>query len=348
MPRSRNSGKRRRQQQNRNARRAAKKNARLQAEGAAYALFEKGAPNLRQAITGEGLSSGQRALHMLAYTEEYLPGRVGNFFNKSPGRLTAGKYLAEAFGWGFSPGSGPAGQNMTRYMGESQGWLGSKLFAKHGFKAFKPGMGLYMSAGFGAFSLGYTANLMYEGYQNDGLTGAAMGLGESVAWAYGIRTLLPTAFNSTIAGATTGWGAGSFLAGSIELGSVANMGFAVSKGAGATKAAQIGWGARAAMFAGGGLGAGIGAAVGTLINPYAWAIMGGIYATQKVSEAIDRKSRAGVRQKQVRALELGTPMSDQFGTISTLRQRSLSAIQNSHVNGRMALGNEAALLHTSF
>jgi hypothetical protein len=48
------------------------------------------------------------------------------------------------------------------------------------------------------------------------------------------------------------------------------------------------------------------------------------------------------------ALEMGTPLVDNFGTAATMRQRSVSAIQNSKLNGRTALGNEAALSYTPY
>lgn len=47
-------------------------------------------------------------------------------------------------------------------------------------------------------------------------------------------------------------------------------------------------------------------------------------------------------KKQSR-LEMSTPVMDDFGTVATMRQRSLMAIQNSRLNGRTALGQEAAL-----
>jgi hypothetical protein len=42
-----------------------------------------------------------------------------------------------------------------------------------------------------------------------------------------------------------------------------------------------------------------------------------------------------------RDLEMGGPVFDQFGTLATMRQRSISAIQNSKLNGRSVLSNEA-------
>jgi len=49
----------------------------------------------------------------------------------------------------------------------------------------------------------------------------------------------------------------------------------------------------------------------------------------------------------LKKLEMGGPIVDQFGTVATTRQRSLQALQNTHINGRMALGNEALLMHTN-
>ena len=50
--------------------------------------------------------------------------------------------------------------------------------------------------------------------------------------------------------------------------------------------------------------------------------------------------------KQLGKMELGTPVLDPYGTGATLRQRSLNALNNSHYNGRMALGNEGMLMHS--
>lgn len=40
-------------------------------------------------------------------------------------------------------------------------------------------------------------------------------------------------------------------------------------------------------------------------------------------------------------VEMATPIMDEYGTVATMRQRSIRAIQNSKLNGRTALGNEA-------
>jgi hypothetical protein len=292
--------------------------------------------NLAGAMGELEWSAGSRALHMAAYTEQYLPSSINSYFNKTAGgvRQTAGKYLAEAFGWAYDPGSGPKGDKMIRYMGKSQGFLGMKHFADKGARAFL-NFNAVATTAFAAFSLAYTADLMYEGYQRDGLAGAALGLGESVGTAYVARSLIPRVFDANFNAAKAAYGAG--------------RGATIGRLTGGVARSGIGyWGARAAGV-GAGLTAGTLAGVAaSVFNPYAWAIAGGLYAYDQASEFIDDKNRAAARHKQVRSLELGTPVLDQFGTIATLRQRSLSAIQNSHVNGRMALGNEAALLHSTF
>ena len=89
----------------------------------------------------------------------------------------------------------------------------------------------------------------------------------------------------------------------------------------------------------------IDAAVSVATNPYvmgAAAVAGAGYGYYKLGEAAKRHERG------VKNLEMGTEVVDRFGTISTMRQRSLQAIQNSHLNARGALGNEALLLSTPY
>ena len=52
--------------------------------------------------------------------------------------------------------------------------------------------------------------------------------------------------------------------------------------------------------------------------------------------------------KKLAEVEMGRPILDQFGTIATMRQRSVQAIQNSKINGRSALGNEATYSYRSY
>jgi hypothetical protein len=81
---------------------------------------------------------------------------------------------------------------------------------------------------------------------------------------------------------------------------------------------------------------------GVATNPLLWgaAAAAGIgYGGYKLGEA------AQAHMKRHRNMEMGSDIVDTFGTMASIRQRSLSAIQNSHVNGRLALGNEASMMH---
>ena len=54
---------------------------------------------------------------------------------------------------------------------------------------------------------------------------------------------------------------------------------------------------------------------------------------------------AQAHRKRLRNVEMGGEVFDPFGTAATTRQRSLQALHNSHINGRMAIGSEAVLMH---
>jgi len=81
--------------------------------------------------------------------------------------------------------------------------------------------------------------------------------------------------------------------------------------------------------------AGIGAGV---LAPLAIAA-GGAYGFYQFGEAAQEYG------KQMKSLEMGAPIVDPFGTVATTRQRSLMALNNTHINGRMAMGNEGILMH---
>jgi hypothetical protein len=73
----------------------------------------------------------------------------------------------------------------------------------------------------------------------------------------------------------------------------------------------------------------------------------GLAATAAIGYGVYRYGKAaGKYGKGIKKVEMGAPFVDTFGTAATIRQRSLSALQNSHVNGRMAMGSEAALMHS--
>ena len=120
-----------------------------------------------------------------------------------------------------------------------------------------------------------TAALMYSGYQEGGILGAARGGAESVAFSFAMR-------------------------------------------------------------------AGLG-----LIGPAAYAAIPAAagYGMYQFGEA------AREHVKNLKQLEFGgSQIMDALGSAgaATSRQRSVMALQNTHLNGRMAMGNEALLMHTSF
>lgn len=82
-----------------------------------------------------------------------------------------------------------------------------------------------------------------------------------------------------------------------------------------------------------------GYSLGSLVWPAA-AVAGAAYGTYKAVEW-GRDTRRGLRR-----LEMVSPVVDPFGTGATMRQRSIAAIQKSYINGRIAMGNEAKLLHS--
>jgi len=83
----------------------------------------------------------------------------------------------------------------------------------------------------------------------------------------------------------------------------------------------------------------------TLSNPLTWIVAGGA-AVGVGAYAAGEKAQA--YRRGMKTLEMGANVVDPFGTAATLRQRSLMALQNSKINGRMGLGNEALIMHRSF
>jgi hypothetical protein len=209
---------------------------------------------------------------------------------------------------GIDYGTVPGG-----HYGTNQGFLGAKNWTA---AAKAMGMTKPLAAivtGFSFLAAANTYDMVTAGYAENGVVGAGTGFIGSAAIGYTSRHV------------------GAHLLGS------AGRGYAAAAGsrAGALRVA-LGIGGGALGFA------------RALTHPYSLLALGVSGAAYAMSEYVEETDRAIDRNKQVRGLELGRPIQDQFGTISTLRQRSLNALQNTHVNGRMAFGQEAALLHSSF
>ena len=71
---------------------------------------------------------------------------------------------------------------------------------------------------------------------------------------------------------------------------------------------------------------------------------------QSVANVLSPLARPWVHDyaKRFRNLEMGAPVADPFGTVATMRQRSIMAIQNSRINGRNAIGSEALLMYQPY
>ena len=66
------------------------------------------------------------------------------------------------------------------------------------------------------------------------------------------------------------------------------------------------------------------------------------YGAYKYGEAAIR------HKKKLTNIEMGGNFTDNYNTVATMRQRSLMAIQNTHLSSRSALGNEAQFLHNPY
>ena len=260
----------------------------------------------------------------------FVPASMATAMGRNATTRTLARTAGEALGldYGFAKGA-------SKGYGTNYGFLGAKHFA-NARTALSSGAGGMAAGGHifqgalgvlgGAFSVYETASMVGQGYSDSGITGAVGGFAQAMMYQYVGRNVLGPAVigaaKGVWSGATAGWAFGAGLAGA-EAGILATGSAGLLMGAG-------------------------GAAVAALLNPVTLAIAAGVYGYNKASEYIQHTDKAIARHKQVRGLELGGPIQDQFGTISTLRQRSLQALQNTHVNGRMAFGQEAALLHSSF
>lgn len=86
------------------------------------------------------------------------------------------------------------------------------------------------------------------------------------------------------------------------------------------------------------------AAYPVLLNPItigAALIGGSTYVAMKAGKAHMR----GLRNVEMGNVGLGAIGTQQA---ATMRQRAAGALKNTHINGRMALGNEAMLFHTNY
>ena len=86
---------------------------------------------------------------------------------------------------------------------------------------------------------------------------------------------------------------------------------------------------------------------GGLINPGTMAV-GAVAALGYGAYQLGEAGKA--HHKRLRDVEMSVMSPDVFNShgAATMRQRSVMALQNTHINGRMAMGNEGMIMHTPF
>jgi len=98
------------------------------------------------------------------------------------------------------------------------------------------------------------------------------------------------------------------------------------------------WGAAKGLAKGAAVNYAVGALLGSAAIPLTLGVgvvAGGMMAYKKGAD-IGRKT-----YKKSRSLEFGSGVSDQYGTVATMRRRSVMALQESRIGGGMGLGSEA-------
>lgn len=110
------------------------------------------------------------------------------------------------------------------------------------------------------------------------------------------------------------------------------------------------WGAAKGVAEGAAFTYGVGALLGGAAVPLGLTVgavglaAGGAFAYDQFSKETGRATALNAAK-----LEMGSGyVPDQFGQGATMRRRSMAALQNSRINGVMAMGNEAALSYTPY
>jgi len=217
------------------------------------------------------------------------------------------QYLWAKDSMGRSLASTSSGRAFKQGVGESFGFVYGEAGQSHGFLGLKKSFG---QATRQEWIKDSGRALWKSGVKgNAWKTAAKRGIGSKMMWARGGGALM------------LGMMAHDVYSGYQEEGL-----YGAAKGFGSS---ALTWGVmKAAAAAVGGVTLGV-AAVGV------GAVAGG-YEIGEASQAY---------AKRMRGVEMGAPVVDPYGSIATTRQRSLAALQNTHINGRMAMGNEGVLMH---
>lgn len=89
----------------------------------------------------------------------------------------------------------------------------------------------------------------------------------------------------------------------------------------------------------------------SMLGGAAGTLLGGVMAIGAAGVGLHALGKAAeTKKKRTRGLELAAVSPDLLYSSSSLtaRQRSLQALNDSRINARMAIGNEAALMHTRY
>jgi len=203
-----------------------------------------------------------------------------------------------------------------------------------------------------ALPMAFTGYLAYEGYKENGVMGAVGGLAEAAVWSAGMGGVMgamgagKSVISSSVTPATKASAAVASNAGEKVtqqglhrlMGTTAPTVRARAAGlAGRGGAQAAAYGKRASL-------ARQIVAGGTRLSMGGAMLIGGLVGAAPIYASYKALSVGRDRMKSARRLEMGTPITDPFGNQSTMRQRSMHAIQRSGLSARQALGREASLM----
>lgn len=228
----------------------------------------------------------------------------------------------------------------------------SKPFlSKEGFKQRMPSLG-------GAMNMAGVGYMAYQGYQENGMSGAYDGLTLGVAVEQALYKHSMGAGNFMQAGSNKFAQAGFKPAGHPLK---ASMSSSLTRGAGASIGGYIGQqaGLMTGLPMGGTIGAFVGANVGAAplkaikAHPFIGTAMvgtaiaaAGAYGAYEVIKTVAQEGYN--RRQSLRGVNTdGSMAAFMTQNAATMRGRSVQAMQRSHMNARSALGQEASFLHTN-
>jgi len=203
---------------------------------------------------------------------------------------------------------------------------------------------------FKALPMAFTGYLAYEGYKENGVMGAVGGLAEAAVWSAGMGGVMgamgagKSVISSSVTPATKASAAVASNAGEkVTASGLEDLMGNKSLRARVAAGRNVGVAQRATLARRGALARQI-VAGGTRLSMGGAMLIGGLVGAAPIYASYKALSVGRDRMKSARRLEMGTPITDPFGNQSTMRQRSMHAIQRSGLSARQALGREASLM----